>query len=66
MTDDGEGALWIAPGTMPNMTEIATALEAGPFTLTSEGVMQTCKPRRWIVEEVADSLCEMLVLFEPA
>ena len=65
MTDDGQGALWIAPGTMPNMTEIETALESGPFTLTSEGVMQSCKPRRWIVREVTDSLFEMLVLFEP-
>ena len=65
MIDDGEGALWIAPGTMPNMTEIETALESGPFTLTSEGLMQSCKPRRWIVREVTDSLCEMLVLFEP-
>jgi hypothetical protein len=65
MTDDGEGALWIGPGTMPNMTEIETALESGPFTLTSKGAMQSCKPRRWIVREVTSSLCEMLVLFEP-
>ena len=43
MTDNGEGALWIGPGTMPNMTEIETALESGPFTLKSEGVMQSCK-----------------------
>jgi len=64
MTDDGEGALWIAPGTMPNMTEIETALESGPFTLASEGVMQSCKPRRWVVRELTDALCEMLVLFE--
>jgi hypothetical protein len=65
MTDNGEGALWIGPGTMPNMTEIETALESGPFTLKSEGVMQSCKPRRWIVKEVFDSVCEMLVMFEP-
>ena len=65
MTDDGDGALWISPGAMPNMTEIETALESGPFTLTSEGVMQSCKPRRWIVREVTDSVCEMLLLFEP-
>ena len=65
MTDDGEGALWIGPGPMPNMTEIETALESGPFNLTSEGMMQSCKPLRWIVREVTSSLCEMLVLFEP-
>jgi hypothetical protein len=64
MTDDGVGAMWVAPGTMPNMTEIETALESGPFTLTSGGVMQSCRPRRWIVRELTDSLCEMLVLFE--
>ena len=40
-------------------------LESGPFTLKSEGVMQSCKPRRWIVKEVCDSVCEMLVMFEP-
>ena len=65
MIDEGEGALWIAPGTTPNMTEIETALESGPFTLTSEGLVHSCKPRRWIVREVSDSLWEMLVLFEP-
>ena len=65
MTDNGEGALWIGPGTMPNMTEIETALESGPFTLKSEGAMQSCKPRRWIVREASDSVCEMLVMFEP-
>jgi hypothetical protein len=65
MTDDGDGALRISPGTMPNMTEIETALESGPFTLTSGGVMLSCKPRRWIVRELTDSVCEMLVLFEP-
>lgn len=65
MTDDGDGALWISPGTMPNMTQIETALESGPFTLTCEGVMQSCKPRNWVVREVSDSVYEMLVLFEP-
>ncbi len=64
MADDGEGALWISPGTMPNMTEIETAFESGPFTLTCEGVMQSCKPRRWVVRQVSDSVCEMLMLFE--
>ena len=60
MTDDGEGALWIAPGTMPNMTEIETALESGPFTLTSEGVLESCKPRRLDrqgSDRVGDSRC---------
>ena len=65
MIDEGEGALWIGPGTTPNMTEIETALKSGPFTLTSEGLMQSCKPRRWIIREVTDSLYEMLVLFGP-
>ena len=65
MTDDGNGALRISPGTTPNMTEIETALESGPFTLTSGGVMQSCKPRRWIVREAGGSMCEMVVLFEP-
>ncbi len=64
ITDDGDGALWISPGTVPNMTEIETALESGPFTLTSEHVMVSCKPRRWIIREVSDAVCEMLVLFE--
>ena len=36
-----------------------------PFTLTSEGVLQSCKPWRWIVREVTESGFEMLVLFEP-
>ena len=65
MTDDGNGALRISPGTMPNMTEIETALASGPFTLTAEGLMQSCKPRRWIVRELTDSVCEMVVLFKP-
>jgi len=65
MTDNGEGALRISPGTTPNMTEIDSALESGPFTLTSDGGMQRCKPQRWIVREVSDSTCELLVLFEP-
>src|SRR6185369_13257496 len=64
MTDEGDGALRISPGTTPNMTEIATALESGPFTLTAGGAMVSCKPRHWIVREVTDSVCEMLVLFE--
>jgi len=65
MTDEGDGALRISPGTTPNMTEIETALESGPFTLTAGGVMVSCRPRHWIVREVTDSVCEMLVLFEP-
>ncbi len=66
MTDDGDGALRISPGTLPNMTEIETALESGPFTLTTPGgVMQSGKPRRWIVRELTDAVCEMVLLFEP-
>ena len=65
MTDEGDGALRISPGTTPNMTEIETALESGPFTLTAGGVMVSCKPRHWIIREVTDSVCEMVVLFEP-
>ena len=64
MSDDGSGALWISPGSSPNMTEIETALESGPFVLTSDSVMVTCKPSRWVVKEVTDSVCELLLLFK--
>lgn len=64
VTAEGDGVLRIAPGAAPPITEIVDALSAGTFVLTFDGGMLVGKPEHWLVKESAESLFEMLLVFE--
>jgi hypothetical protein len=59
----GFGGLRISPGHVPSMSEVVTALESGPFTLTFDGGMLSCQPLQWTLR-TSEEGSELLMVFE--
>jgi hypothetical protein len=66
VSDRGVGALRISPGIHPNVVELVSALQAGPFTLSYHGGMVTCRLLSFVTREPQDGEWEMVIVFEAA